>query len=159
MMRALSPQNQGQTQTVREFVAFRTAGQDFCLDILSVREIRGYSRPAHLPHAPGYVQGVINLRGAVVPILDLAGRLGLPPLDEGARNVIIVAACGTRTVGLLVASVTDILGVADSDIQPLPDVASDASRNLLRGLILQQDRLLRVVNCDVLLQKQEGQAA
>jgi purine-binding chemotaxis protein CheW len=58
---------------IRELVAFRTAGQDFCIDILSVREIRGWSRPALLPHAPTYVQGVINLRGAVVPILDQAG--------------------------------------------------------------------------------------
>ncbi|MFN3844947.1 MAG: chemotaxis protein CheW [Paracoccaceae bacterium] len=136
---------------IRELVAFRTAGQDFCIDILSVREIRGWSRPALLPHAPGYVQGVINLRGAVVPILDLARRLGLDPIETTDRNVIIVAAIQNRTVGLLVEAVTDILGVPASGVQPTPDLASEATRNMLHGVVVQDSRLIRLLDVGQLL--------
>lgn len=143
----------------RELVAFRTAGQDFCIDILSVREIRGWSRPASLPHAPGFVQGVINLRGAVVPILDLASRLGLPPAAEDDRNVIIVTTIHARTVGLLVEAVTDILGVPATAIQPTPDLASDATRSVLRGMLVQDSRLIRLLDVAALLPQADGAAA
>ncbi|WP_103333031.1 chemotaxis protein CheW [Pseudotabrizicola formosa] len=144
---------------IRELVAFRTAGQDFCIDILSVREIRGWSRPALLPHAPSYVQGVINLRGAVVPILDLAGRLGLEPIEDKDRNVIIVAAIQNRTVGLLVEAVTDILGVPASGIQPTPDLASEATRSMLRGVVVQDSRLIRLLDVAQLLPPADDAAA
>lgn len=144
---------------IRELVAFRTAGQDFCIDILSVREIRGWSRPALLPHAPNYVQGVINLRGAVVPILDLARRLGLEPIEDKDRNVIIVAAIQNRTVGLLVEAVTDILGVPASGIQPTPDLASEATRSMLRGVVVQDSRLIRLLDVAQLLPPADDAAA
>lgn len=144
---------------IRELVAFRTAGQDFCIDILSVREIRGWSRPALLPHAPSYVQGVINLRGAVVPILDLARRLGLEPIEDKDRNVIIVAAIQNRIVGLLVEAVTDILGVPASGIQPTPDLASDATRSMLRGVVVQDSRLIRLLDVAQLLPPGDDVAA
>lgn len=144
---------------IRELVAFRTAGQDFCIDILSVREIRGWSRPALLPHAPTYVQGVINLRGAVVPILDLARRLGLDPIEQTDRNVIIVAAIQNRTVGLLVEAVTDILGVAASGVQPTPDLVSETTRNMLRGVVVQDNRLIRLLDIAQLLPQADDAAA
>ena len=144
---------------IRELVAFRTAGQDFCIDILSVREIRGWSRPALLPHAPTYVQGVINLRGAVVPILDLARRLGLEPIEDKDRNVIIVAAIQNRIVGLLVEAVTDILGVPASGIQPTPDLASEATRSMLRGVVVQDSRLIRLLDVAQLLPPGDDAAA
>ncbi|MDO9637807.1 MAG: chemotaxis protein CheW [Pseudotabrizicola sp.] len=144
---------------IRELVAFRTAGQDFCIDILSVREIRGWSRPALLPHAPSYVQGVINLRGAVVPILDLARRLGLEPIEDKDRNVIIVAAIQNRIVGLLVEAVTDILGVPASGIQPTPDLASEATRSMLRGVVVQDSRLIRLLDVAQLLPPSDDAAA
>ncbi|NEX45728.1 chemotaxis protein CheW [Pseudotabrizicola algicola] len=143
---------------IRELVAFRTAGQDFCIDILSVREIRGWSRPALLPHAPTYVQGVINLRGAVVPILDLARRLGLEPIENTDRNVIIVAAIQNRIVGLLVEAVTDILTVPASDVQPTPDLASETTRTMLRGVVVQDSRLIRLLDVAQLL-PQDAEAA
>jgi purine-binding chemotaxis protein CheW len=144
---------------IRELVAFRTAGQDFCIDILSVREIRGWSRPALLPHAPSYVQGVINLRGAVVPILDLARRLGLEAIENTDRNVIIVAAIQNRIVGLLVEAVTDILGVPAAGVQPTPDLASEATRNMLRGVVVQDSRLIRLLGVGQLLPALDDAAA
>lgn len=144
---------------IRELVAFRTAGQDFCIDILSVREIRGWSRPALLPHAPTYVQGVINLRGAVVPILDLARRLGLEPIENTDRNVIIVAAIQSRIFGLLVEAVTDILSVPAAGVQPTPDLASDITRSMLKGVVVQEERLIRLLDVGQLLPQFEDAAA
>jgi purine-binding chemotaxis protein CheW len=144
---------------VQELVVFRTADQDFCVDILLVREIRGWTRPASLPHAPSYVQGVINLRGSVVPIIDLAARFGLPPLSAHDRNVIIVTSIGTQTAGLLIEAVTDILSIPTSEIQPTPDVASDTTRSFVRGIVAKDKRLIRQIDVAQLLPKVGGVAA
>jgi purine-binding chemotaxis protein CheW len=144
---------------VQELVVFRTAAQDFCVDILMVREIRGWTRPASIPHAPSYVQGVINLRGSVVPIIDLAARFGLPPLSAHDRNVIIVTAIGTQVAGLLIEAVTDILSISTSEIQPTPDIASDMARSFVRGIVAQDKRLIRLIDVAQLLPKIDGVAA
>lgn len=136
---------------IRELVAFKTASQDFCIDILAVREIRGWSKPALLPHAPDYVEGVINLRGSVVPIVDLACRLGLDKTEEKSRNVVIVTALQGKIVGLLVEAVTDILSVLKSEIKQPPDMSKDDIRTVVRGLVLREDRLLRLLETSCIL--------
>src|SRR5689334_21989594 len=108
------------TQGRRELISFRVGEQEFCVDIMSVREIRGWTPASPMPHSPPYVRGVINLRGAVLPVIDLAARLGLGVADATDRHVIIVARIGNRTVGLLVDAVSDILTVTDETIQPPP---------------------------------------
>ena len=95
-------QSETVTSPERELVAFRVAGQDYCVDIMSVREIRGWTQATTLPHAPDFVRGVINLRGSVVPIVDLAARLGLDPITASDRNVIIITVINQQVVGLLV---------------------------------------------------------
>ena len=129
-----------------EMVAFRTASQDFCIDIMSVREIRGWVPATILPHAPDYVCGVINLRGTVVPIVDLSARFGLGPLKSDHRNVIIIANVGARTIGLLVEAVSDILGVAPDNIQPVPDVAEQATHLFVKGVILVENSMIRLID-------------
>ncbi|MBC2836736.1 chemotaxis protein CheW [Paragemmobacter straminiformis] len=146
-----SPALTAATPELREFVVFRTLGQDFCIDILCVREIRGWTKPSNLPHAPAFVEGVINLRGAIIPIVDLANRLGLTAIDEDERNVIIVTAIGERVTGLVVETVTDILSVPATDIQPVPDLSSDELRAVLRGLVVHQGRLLRLLDIAAIL--------
>lgn len=136
---------------IRELVAFKTASQDFCIDILAVREIRGWSKPALLPHAPEYVEGVINLRGSVVPIVDLACRLGLEKTEEKSRNVVIVTALQGRIVGLLVEAVTDILSVLKSEIKQPPDISKDDVRAVVRGLVIRDERLLRLLETSSIL--------
>src|SRR6478736_3451685 len=91
-----------------EFVAFRAGSLEFCINIMSVREIRGWTPATAIPRAPSYIRGVINLRGVVLPIVDLGVRLGLPGTEPTARHVIIVAQVGERAAGLLVDSVSDI---------------------------------------------------
>ncbi|MFT6104986.1 MAG: purine-binding chemotaxis protein CheW, partial [Paracoccaceae bacterium] len=91
-----------------ELLSFRVAEQEYSVDIMSVREIRGWSRATPLPHAAAHVCGVINLRGTVLPIIDLAKRLGLEVLAATERNVIIVVQVNGQTVGLVVDAVSDI---------------------------------------------------
>lgn len=135
----------------RELVAFRTAEQDFCVDIISIREIRGWTRTTSLPHAPSYVRGVINLRGSVVPIVDLAARLGLGALPDSDRNVIVIAIIGQQIVGLLVEAVFDILTVPADSIQPTPNVASETAKAFVQGVITEGERMIRLIDLDRVL--------
>ena len=100
---------------------------------MSVREIRGWTPATPMPHAPSYVLGVINLRGAVLPIIDLSARLGMKPAEPTARHVIIVAQVKRKIVGLLVDAVSDILTINDDNIQPTPEISSDLAASSLRA--------------------------
>ncbi len=143
----------------RELISFRIGAQEFCVDIMSVREIRGWAPATPLPRAPGYIRGVINLRGAVLPIVDLSARLGLGAADPSARHVIIVAQIGARLVGLLVDAVSDILTVTDASVQPTPDVASDMARTFVQGLLALDGRMISLIDLDRVLPAAAEEAA
>jgi purine-binding chemotaxis protein CheW len=134
-----------------ELLAFRIGAQEFCVDLASVREIRGWTAATPMPHAPSFVRGVVNLRGAVLPILDLAERSGLPPAEPSERHVIIVSRIADRIVGLLVDAVSEILAAAEGAVQPPPDVASERTRLLVRGLLAIGDRMATLISLDHLL--------
>ncbi len=127
----------------QEVVAFRVAGQDFCFDIMSVREIRGWTRTTVLPHAQSYVKGVINLRGSVVPVVDLSDRLGLGQTEPGARHVIIITVIDGQTIGLLADMVSDILSVGVEALHPVPDMVSEEVKAFISGVLLIEDRMIR----------------
>jgi purine-binding chemotaxis protein CheW len=135
----------------RELVSFRVDGQDFCVDIMAVREIRGWTQATILPHAPSYILGVINLRGAVVPIVDLAARMGLEPIKPDARHVIVICVVENQTVGFLVDAVSDILSVDRKVIQPTPAVSSDLTRAFFEGVIAIDQRMLRLIDISAVL--------
>ncbi len=134
-----------------ELVAFRVGEQEYCVNIMSVREIRGWTPATALPDAPDFVRGVINLRGSVLPIVDLAKRLGLQATDPTARHVIIISQIGTQIVGLLVDAVSDILTVVGEKIQPTPDVASDVAKSFVRGVLAIEDRMISLIDLDRVL--------
>jgi purine-binding chemotaxis protein CheW len=142
-----------------ELMAFRIGAQEFCVDIASVREIRGWTPATALPHSPGFVRGVINLRGAVLPIVDLAARLGLAPIEPTSRHVIIVAQVGRQIVGLLVDAVSEILTVADGAVQPTPDVASEMVTTFIRGVLALDGRMISLIGLDEILPKALRDAA
>ena len=143
----------------RELISFRIGAQEFCVDIMAIREIRGYAKATPLPHAPPFVRGVINLRGQVLPVVDLAARLGFESAETVARQVIIVAHVGGDLVGLMVDAVSDILTVTDDVIQPTPDLASEATKTLVRGLIAIDGRMISLVVLDGLLSVRQLEAA
>lgn len=134
-----------------ELLSFRVGGQDYCLDIMSVREIRSSTRATPLPHTPLYMRGVINLRGVVLPVMDLSSRLALDTGPDRNRNVIIVVADGNRTLGLLVDTVSDILAVPEEDMQPPPDLKIDGDRSFISALLIVEDRMFRVLDLDAVL--------
>lgn len=143
----------------RELISFRVGDQEYCVDIMTVREIRGWSPATSLPQSPGYMRGVINLRGAVLPIMDLAARIGMPMVEPTVRSVFIVVNAGDRTVGLLVDAVSDILSITDDLVQPTPDVACDAVRSFVRGIISIENRMISEISLDRLLPEREALAA
>jgi purine-binding chemotaxis protein CheW len=143
----------------RELISFRIEDQEFCLDIMAVREIRGWAAATPLPHSPSYVRGVINLRGAVLPILDLKARLGLGIVEPSARSVIIVVHIGARLVGLLVDAVSEILAASESTIQPTPNVGCETVNRFVRGIIASEGRMISWVALDDILPEQEAAAA
>jgi len=136
---------------LRELIAFRVGAQEFCINVMAVREIRGWTAATRLPRAPSYIRGVINLRGAVLPIIDLAVRLGLPAAEPHARNVIIVVQIAHQQIGLLVDAVSDILTTRDENIQPAPDVSSDLVRDFVKGLVPVEGRMISLLALENLL--------
>ena len=151
--------DQNQASIARELIAFRIGDQEFCVDIMAVREIRGWTPATPLPRAPGFMKGVINLRGAVLPIVDLGARLGLTTSEPTARHVIMVANIGGRMVGLLVDAVSDIIQLTDEAIQQTPDVASEQVRNFVKGIFAIDGRMISLLELEWILPDAEAEAA
>lgn len=142
-----------------ELLTFKLSDQEYSLDIMSVREIRGWTRTTPLPHAPKFMKGVINLRGTVLPVMDLAIRMGLEPRKQNERNVIIVVNHASTMTGLLVDAVSDIIALSSSDLQSPPDTQSDQSSGLVSALTLIEERMIRVLNLDAIANASESMAA
>ena len=122
------------------------------MDIRQVREIRRWSPVTPLPHSPAEVLGVMNLRGSVIPIFDLAVRFGLDRTPDNPRNVVVIAAHDNQTVGLLVESVSEILSVSPDRIQATPDLRNDNSRQSIIGVIPVDDGMTRVIDLSAVIQ-------
>ncbi|PZQ55651.1 MAG: chemotaxis protein CheW [Phenylobacterium zucineum] len=159
MNQVVSQNGQNTPGGMKELISFRIGAQEFCVDIMAIREIRGWTAATALPQSPSFVKGVINLRGAVLPIVDLASRLGFESTEASDRNVIIVADIGGQVVGLLVDAVSDILTVTDDVIQPTPDVASDTAKTFVRGLIAMDGRMISLIGLERVLPDLELEAA
>jgi len=139
------------TQPFQEVVAFRVAGQEFCIDIMSVKEIRGWTETTVLPHAQAYVKGVINLRGSVVPVVDLSARLGLGQIEPGPRHVIIITVVNGRIVGLLADVVSDIITAGEADMHPVPDVVAGDVRSFVSGVITIDSQMIGMLDLEQVL--------
>jgi purine-binding chemotaxis protein CheW len=131
--------------SMMEILTINVSGQEFGLAVGSVREIRGWTTVTPLPHAPNYVAGVINLRGAVLPIVDLACRLGFKPTVPTERQVIVVVEMGERLVGLLVDGVTDIVTFDAKHVHPTPEIMSDKSTAFIHGVALLEGRMIELI--------------
>lgn len=135
----------------RQFITFRSGDQEFGADIMAIREIRGWTETTPLPHAPDYVRGVINLRGVVLPVVDLKTRLGLGITETNTKDVIVVVQAGERTAGLLVDAVSDILTVTCAEIQPTPELARDRGAAFVEGIAVLSERMVTILSMDRLI--------
>ena len=149
----------GGNTPVQELLSFRVGEQEYSVDIMSVREIRGWSRATPLPHSAAHVRGVINLRGTVLPIIDLAQRLGLSVAEASERNVIIVVQVRDQTLGLVVDAVSDILSIPMQDLQTPPDLSQDEDNSYVRALTVVEGRLLRILDLEAVHPPMESDAA
>ena len=143
----------------RELLSFRLGSQEFCVDIMAVREIRGWTEATPLPRAPDYIRGMINLRGTVLPIVDMSARLGLPLNDLATRQVIIVVWIGTKLVGLLVDAVCDILVVTDAELQPTSELAGEAIRSFVTAVLTVENRMLCLIALNQVVPELDATAA
>jgi purine-binding chemotaxis protein CheW len=132
----------------REMITFLVGGQEFGIDVMSVREIRVWTPATPIAHAPSYVVGMINLRGVVLPIVDFAARMGFPPTEPTSRHAILVAEIGKQDVGLLVEGVSEILSVNSGEVQPVPDIGSDTTREFVSGVLAKQGRMISLVSIE-----------
>jgi purine-binding chemotaxis protein CheW len=118
-----------------EVVSFKLGDQDFCIEIGLVREIRGWTPTTIIPHSQDYIKGIINLRGSVVAVVDLAARLGLGVTVPSPRHVIIIVSLGKQTVGLLAEVVSDILTVTPDMVKSVPDQIADQARDFITCIL------------------------
>lgn len=132
MQAATSTRNQ---QTTLEIIAFHLGNQQFCIKTTSIREIRGWAAATPLPHAPPHVLGVMNLRGSVIPVIDLAAKLGVPNAVDTSRSAIVVVEAGQGVLGLVVDRVSDILSIGTDRIQPVPDFGASLDPAFSYGII------------------------
>lgn len=145
-----------------EIIAFRLHEQEFCVRTTAIREIRGWVPATPLPHAPADVVGVMNLRGTVIPIIDLASKLGMPRTEPNERSAIVVAEVHGTALGLLVDRVSDILTVATSRLQPVPEIGLSGRIHYADGIIAQPEGMICFLNLERMFDVSEalrGEAA
>ena len=138
-----------------EIVCFMVHEHDFSIEISHVLEIRGWTSTTTLPHAPDFVVGMMNLRGIVLPVVDLSLRLGFGRTEPGERHVIIIAQIDVKIVGFLVDAVSDIITVDEADMQPTPEVSSARTQAFIRGVHSVDDKLVRAIDVHQVLPQQE----
>ena len=141
-----------------QYLTFILGPEEYGIDILKVQEIRGYSTITAIPNTPSYIKGVMNLRGAVVPVVDLRTRFGMPTTEYNKFTVIIVVVVGTRILGLVVDAVSDVLNIARDAIEPPPDLGSSIDQAFITGLGKAGEKLILLVDIDRLVNLAEMNA-
>ena len=122
------------TTDTQQFLTFALGAEEYGVEILKIQEIKGYSAVTPLPNAPAYVKGVLNLRGTIVPIVDLRKKFRLPEVAYTTFTVIVVVQVQGKTLGFIVDAVSDVLTVQRDAIQPTPDLHGQLDTSLLTGL-------------------------
>ncbi len=125
------------SESKKEFLTFHVGKEEFAVEILRVQEIRGWETPTPLPSVPSYVKGVVDLRGSVVPIIDLREKFALPASFDGTTVVIVVhvfTSQGERVVGLVVDAVSDVYTFDLNQLQPAPDISTSVDSQYIIGL-------------------------
>ena len=134
--------------STQQFLTFKLGDENYGLDIMRVMEIRGWIEATRLPNTPEFILGVINLRGSVVPILDMGQRFGMGEAVLTTQSVVIILHAKERTLGVLVDSVSDILDVKSSDIKVAPPMSSQIDDAYLSGLVAVGDSMVVLLNSD-----------
>jgi purine-binding chemotaxis protein CheW len=143
------------TAAVVQQLTFGLAGEEYGVDILSVREIRGWSRVTRIPQTPEHLLGVLNLRGAIVPIMDLRLRFGLERESYGDSTVVIIVAVAERLFGIVVDAVSDVVDIDPDAIKPVPDMGAVVDTRYLKGLATHVERMVMLLDVDKLMRPED----
>ena len=145
-----------------QYLTFIMANEEYGVDILRVQEIRGWEHVTPVPNTPKYIKGVINLRGTIVPLVDLRERFGVEQIPYGPTTVVIVLKVITkdseRIMGIVVDAVADVYNIEDDKIKPAPDFGSVVSIEYVQGLASIDEKMLIVLDIDKLLSSDQLQA-
>lgn len=142
-------------RTTDQYLTFLLGEEEYGVDILRVQEIKGWEQATSIPNTPDYIRGVMNLRGTVVPIIDLRRRFDLPSADYAPTTVVIVLRVegehSTRTMGFVVDAVSEVYNVAADDLQPAPDFGTRVDTQFIRGLAVIDDQMIILLDVDRLI--------
>jgi len=129
-----------------QYLTFMLAGEEYGVEILGVQEIKGWDRSTEIPNTPDYVLGVINLRGAVIPVIDLRRRFGMEPREFTKLTVVIVVRVdkddGEKTIGLVVDAVSDVYNIDADDVRPPPDFGTSVDTRFMKGLASVDEKMI-----------------
>ena len=134
-----------------EFLTFRLGAEEYGIDILRVQEIRSYEQPTRIANAPAFIKGVVNLRGVIVPIVDLRLKLGCATAEYNSFTVVIVLNVKGRVVGAVVDSVSDVLELAGDAVKPAPEMNSAVDVTFITGIGNVSDRMLILMDIEALM--------
>jgi purine-binding chemotaxis protein CheW len=147
-MQGTTKSAQGTLRVKRQIITFCIGDLYLGADIMAIREIRAWSATTPIPHSPDYLCGVVNLRGSVVPVLDLSQRLGFGRTEPSERHVIIVMEIGNELNGMIVDAVNDIATIDDDDLQPQRDLGEAEETKMVEGVIMLDERLVIILTLD-----------
>lgn len=143
----------------RQFLTFTVMGEEYGVNIMTVREIKGWTETTRLPNSPECLRGVMNLRGIIVPIFDLRARFNRGITQANIKHVIIIMAIGDRNIGILVDSVSDILTVNAGEIKPAPEVEVRVDAHYIDGLISLENRMVVLLKVEHMFDLKEIEKA
>jgi purine-binding chemotaxis protein CheW len=144
-----------QHDKANQLLSVRVGDQEYAMSIMAIREIRGWITSTPLPHAPLYIKGMINLRGTVLAIVDLAVRLGLPNREPTQASVVVVVELGDKAVGLLVDAVSDIIAVTEDMRQGTPDTGETVSRSYIESVIMIDQRIIGILSLPAVIPQEQ----
>lgn len=139
----------------REYLAFSLGGEEYAVNILQVQEIRAYERVTRIANMPTFIKGVMNLRGAVVPVVDLRVRFNVGAAEYNASTIVIVINIGPRTIGMVVDGVSDVVAIKASELRPAPQIAGVLTAEFLEGVAILDKRMLIIVDINGLMSSKE----
>ena len=147
-------QQLSKTSDGNQFVTFSIDDEEFGIEILKVQEIIGYTKPTHVPNTPEFISGVINLRGLIIPVIDLRKKFSMPCKEYDKFTVIVVIEVATKTMGIIVDSVSDVLSLTEKDMQDAPEFSKFKSE-FLKGMGKVGNKLVVLLDIDKILTYEE----
>ena len=150
-MGAMEKMGETTSAVAREYLTFRLSQEEYGIDILKVQEIRGYEPPTRIANAPEFIKGVVNLRGTIVPIIDMRLKFNCAKADYDSFTVVIILHLRARIVGIVVDSVSDVLELPPESIKAAPDIDSVVDNNCILGLGSVNDRMLILLDIERLM--------